>query len=200
MQKRAQGVWAPSLPVTHKAFQPYVIALGQLALAWNDLHLSLAMLFCHAMGGGFVNHFLAVWNSAKFDRAQREMLLAAVKAQLDLHPLHSKMNEDITWICQQADRLEDGRNDAIHSPLWATPLGAGTSIRPVAGLGNVRATKLLNENLLAEFRWCRDLATVLRNFAMQIDAALSGRASWPARPKLPARPATNIKDKRAKGA
>jgi hypothetical protein len=50
MAKRAQGVWAPSLPFTHKAFRPYVIALGQLALTWNDLHVTLAMLFCHVMG------------------------------------------------------------------------------------------------------------------------------------------------------
>jgi len=26
------------LPHTHPAFRPYVVALGELALAWNELH------------------------------------------------------------------------------------------------------------------------------------------------------------------
>jgi hypothetical protein len=42
--KRPSGEWAPSLPYTHPAFRPYVAALGQLTLAWNDLHLALQML------------------------------------------------------------------------------------------------------------------------------------------------------------
>jgi hypothetical protein len=193
MPKRGQGVWAPSVPFTHKAFRPYVMVLGQLALAWNDLHLTLAMLFCHAMGGGIVKQFLAVWNAIKSDRAQRAMLVAALKAKNDSHHIHSKMSVDVTWICQRADALEDLRNDAIHSPLWGVPIAKGASVQPVAGLGNIRATKLQNKNLLAEFRWCRDSATQLRNFAMKIDAALSGRGSWPEKPKLPVRPATNVK-------
>jgi hypothetical protein len=196
MAKRAQGVWAPSVPFTHEAFGPYVTALGQLALAWNDLHVTLEMLFCHAMGGGMVNQFLAVWSAIKSDRAQRDMLVAALKSKIDLHPLHSKMSDDVIWICGQANTLEDLRNDAIHSPLWGSPAGKGASVQPLATFGNVRASKLLNKNLLAEFRWCRDSATRLRDFAMKIDAALSGRAPWPDRPKLPARPVTNAQKPR----
>jgi hypothetical protein len=51
MSKRPHGEWAPSVPYTHKAFRPYVIALGQLTLAWNDLHETLAIVFCSVMGG-----------------------------------------------------------------------------------------------------------------------------------------------------
>jgi hypothetical protein len=46
------------------------------------------------------------------------MLVAALKAQVDLDRPHPKMSNDVIWICQQADKLEDLRNDAIHSPLW----------------------------------------------------------------------------------
>ena len=61
MGKRPRGEWAEGLPYTNKAFRPYVIALGQFNLAWNDLHVSLSLLFCTLMGGGFVNKFLAIW-------------------------------------------------------------------------------------------------------------------------------------------
>ena len=53
MSKRPHGQWAPSVPYTHAIFRPYVTALGQLALAWNDLHETLAMLFLSVMGGGY---------------------------------------------------------------------------------------------------------------------------------------------------
>jgi hypothetical protein len=65
MRKRPSGEWAPSVPVTHPTFRAYVLALGQLVLAWNDLHLSLSMLFCTAKGAGYVDPFMAEWNALK---------------------------------------------------------------------------------------------------------------------------------------
>jgi hypothetical protein len=53
MAKRVKGEWADSIPYTHKAFRPHITVLGQLTLAWNDLHQTLAILFCSVMGGGF---------------------------------------------------------------------------------------------------------------------------------------------------
>jgi hypothetical protein len=151
--ERPRGEWQPSVPYTHKAFRPYVAALGQLTLAWNDLHLALAMLFCTVMGGGFSNPFLAIWHTLKSDRAQRDILLAAVTATLQ-NGDSQNLAEEITWICQRADVLEENRNNALHSPLWGTPRDPDhTVVTPVVGLGHVRANKLFGKNLLFEFRW-----------------------------------------------
>lgn len=177
-----------SLPYTHKAFLPHVTALGQLALAWNGLHEVLAFLFCHAMGAGYSNHFLTVWHALKVDRAQRDILLAAVKTTpLAVPP--PKFAEEIRWICERADVLEDARNDALHSPLWAQKSGPNnTVVGPMVGLGHVRAQELLQKHLLSEFRWCRDAAMLLHDFAYDIDLSLSDHTRpWPKRPAWLAR-------------
>jgi hypothetical protein len=175
-----------TLPYTDKAFLPYVIALGQLALAWNGLHETLAFLFCSIMGGGYANQFLAVWHAIKSDRAQREILLAATKNHLEAGWPHTFV-EDVEWLCGRIDSLEDARNDALHSPLSAYP-EVPTSVRPVTGLGHIRAKKLSTKHLLSEFRWCRDSAVVLAKFAYEMDAFLSDyKTPWPNRPQLPNR-------------
>ncbi len=185
MAKRVKGEWAASIPYTHKAFRPYVTALGQLTLAWNDLHETLAILFCSVMGGGFVNQFLAVWHALKSDRSQRDILLAAVTSGL-IEGGPPRLLADVTWICNQANALEDTRNTALHSPLWGSKW-LSTTIQPAVGLGHVRAGRLAGKDLLVEFRWCRDAATVLRNFAMEIDVVLSRGGPWTNRPTLPNR-------------
>jgi len=173
---------------THAAFRPYALALGQLALAWNGLHETLGVLFCSVMGGGIANQFLAVWHALKADRAQRDILLAAARTNIR-GPQPVKFIKDIEWVCKQADALEDKRNDALHSPLWGYKRGAHTTILPMAGFGHVRATKLFEKkDLIKEFRWCRDSAIILRDFAEAIDWALADyNRLWPERPSLPNR-------------
>jgi hypothetical protein len=187
-RKRQQGGPAESLSYTHRAFLPYVTALGQLALAWNGLHEMLAFLFCSVMGGGYTNQFLAIWHALKSDRAQREILLAATKNYVS-GAVPPKFYEDIEWVCKRADALEDARNDALHSPLWAYQRGPDNIIvMPVTGLGHVRAQKLFDKHLLSEFRWCRDSAIALTHFAYDIDASLLDYMKpWPDRPQLPNR-------------
>jgi hypothetical protein len=156
------------------------------------------MLFCTAMGGGFVNPFLAIWNALKSDRSQREILLAAAKATL-VNGGSQKLAEEIDWICKRADTLEDSRNDALHSPLWGAPRGPGAPIvSPVVGLGHVRANKLLGKNLLTEFRWCRECSTVLRDYATELDFAFCRGRPLPDRPKLPSRGAPHANSSQGK--
>jgi hypothetical protein len=73
---------------------------------------------------------------------------------------------------------------------------AGTAASAIKGylsqrdkrLGHLRAKKFEGKNILAELRWCRDTAVALRNFAMEIDYALTDyRRPWPDRPHLPIR-------------
>jgi hypothetical protein len=185
--RRPSGAWAPSVPYTHKAFLPYATALGQLTLAWNDLHESLAMLFCGVMGGGFSNQYLAVWHGIPSDRAQRNVLVAAVEAGL-VEGGPPQLLDDVKWIRARAEELEEIRNNALHSPLWGTPMGQATPIiQPVIGLGHIRANKLAGKNLLAEYRYCRDATTVVRDFAIEVDKVMSRGGKWPKQPKLPDR-------------
>ena len=99
---------------------------------------------------------------------------------------------------KEVDKLEDARNTAIHSPLLAKSdsnvliLGLSIPIRSVApnlGLKNFRATKLAQKDLLTEFRWCRDAALLLRDYALSLDfATFPGEDyPWPDRPSLPNR-------------
>jgi hypothetical protein len=194
----ARRYWDEHTQYTSAAFRPYALAIGQLAMAWNDLHSRLALLFCSVMGGGYANQFLAIWHALKADRVQREILLAAVKKDYNsARPV--KFLEDIEWLCKKADEVEEARNNALHSPLWADRRNEGVPVVvPATGLGHVRAQKLLGKDLLVEFRWCRDAAITLRVFAADIDATMSEFPTpWPDRPKWPTREDVSGKKKRA---
>lgn len=194
-----------SLAYTDAAFRPYVVALGQIALAWNGLHTEMAVLFAAIMGGGFSNQFFAVWHSIKNDRAQRDMLLAATKSLADRKSDQEReaLIKAVTWICENANRVEDKRNDALHSPLWAYRRGlSGEAIvMPVTGLGHERAEKLAaRKSLLAEFRWCRNAAIVIADYVWELDMFLTGRRNtWPETPSLPNRGETTEQKPRRRG-
>ena len=173
------------IPVTHSAFKPYVTALGQLTLAWNELHERMSLLFCTVMGGGYANQFLAIWHTINSDRNQRSVLAAAVENDLNRSnndATHKYLIDEIRWICGQVNTLENLRNDALHSPL----IGFGPHITPMTGLGHLRAQKLESKSdFLAEFRWCRDAAVALTEYVYMINASLSIGRALPDRPKLP---------------
>jgi hypothetical protein len=194
MPKTQQEERPNPLPFTHQAFRPYVTALGQLSLAWNSLHETLALLFLTVMNGEVSNQYLAVWHALKSDRAQRDILLAATKSGIRT-AVPVKFVDDIVWLCWKAAAVEEARDDALHSPLWGYRRGTrDTIIVPGTGLGHVRANNLARKNLLIEFRWCRDAATVLGIFATQIDSSLRDfRVPWPDRPEWPNRGGTNTK-------
>jgi hypothetical protein len=187
--KRQSADWNWSLPVTNRVFDPYTKALGQLALAWNELHETLSVVFCMVMGGGMVNQFLAIWHEIKVDRAQRDILLAAAKAGAMNSSQFPKLISDIEWIWKRANEVEDARNDALHSPLWGSRRGPSTSVViPMTGLGHVRARKLEAKDILSEFRWCRDATLVLTAFARDLDRAMQAYGlAWPDRPSWPNR-------------
>jgi hypothetical protein len=187
---------------TTPAFRPYVTALGQVALAWNDLQDSFAGLFWTTMlsqrpqaGDMFDYTALHVWHSIRSDRSQRTMLQAAVNnSSIDWQ--RPTLKGDVKWMLKTADKIEDARNDAIHSPLFAVDHSlygmTSTSNEPIAPawwLFNPRAAKLSQrQNLLHEFRYCRDAAIVLSDYVRGIDHALiNAQRPWPDRPRLPTR-------------
>jgi len=180
---------------TSNEYKPYVTAIGQLALAWNDLHETLGGLFCTIAGDVFEENLIAVWHSAQSDRAKRAMLEALVKnlgwKEKRVNP---KAEIDLKWLLGELNSLEDIRNNAIHAPLasfshpsWRL-VGVPAGIAPDDIRGNRRASKLKGKNLLREYRYCRDATIILRDFAEQIADAwgyTEPDPSWPKRPSLP---------------
>jgi hypothetical protein len=111
------------------------------------------------------------------------------------------MVEEIEWILKQVDKLEDIRNFAVHTPLvllgntpWERQVLDSffphqDNVVPDLTMGNRRAMNASErKGLVAEFRWARVAALVLRNYSMSIDRALrDARFPWPERPSLPNR-------------
>jgi len=116
---------------------------------------------------------------------------------------YPRLKEDVLWLLKETDKLEDTRNTAIHSPLLTESnndiLSLGDIltyhdilrrhyVAPNIRLKNSRAMKLAQKDLLAEFRWCRDAALLLRDFALSLDAAtMPDEIPWPDRHSLPNR-------------
>ena len=190
---------------TAAEFKPYVAAIGQFALAWNDLQESLAGLFWSLnlpyppSAGDSINYLpLRVWHSIKSDRSQRDMLQATVK-HLSVDWGRPRLVCDANWLIDQSTKLEGARNDTIHSPLFSVDKSlygsteARERIAPAWWQFNPKAISLMKrENLLGEFRYCRDVAIMLSDYARQIDAALINRLRpWPSRPSLPNRKPKN---------
>jgi len=177
-----------------KHYMPYAITIGQLTLAWNALHETLAMLFFVAIANGRTRSALEIWNSAVYDRPKRAMLKAAVADNV-LSDSQPQFASDVLWLCGEADKLEDSRNSAIHSPLifhspsnaLSVQRGTAGKVLPLVAFGNPRAMKLHKKDLLTEFRWCRDAAVTLNDFAKSLFFAVGSDAPWPRRPSLPNR-------------
>lgn len=181
---------------TEKFFTPYAISIGRLTLAWNDFHEHLASLFWTLIGIGSEDIPLGLWNSVEFDRPKRKLLRVLLEATTPLkRHQFPKMFDDITWILNKAEVLEDMRNNAVHAPLTevGNPLltgilyGKERVVLPNRILGNNRAKKLAQKDILQEFRLCRKTASMLRDFTFAVERALSvgPNHAWPGRPSLP---------------
>ena len=108
MKKRTLKLaWLKKHRFTEKGFLPYVTAIGQLALAWNDLHEKLGMMFVVLMGGGWVSLPGAIWQSSHYDRPKRAMLKAAILNQTeDFQARFPRLKDDLIWILNQKNLLK----------------------------------------------------------------------------------------------
>lgn len=199
---------------TERQFAPYVTAIGQLVLAWNSLQEMLGWTFEIVLVGTIATadnnqlpQIRGAWNSLNSDRDKRKLLRAAGAALTRLQQrTFPKLYADLKWTLDRADALEDDRNNAVHSPLmllsakYSAALqqaGIQDRVMPETMRGNRRALRLEENELLTEFRRCRDTALVLRDFITEIDRALrSVDYSWPERPSLPTRGPKNSQSRR----
>lgn len=180
---------------TSEQYKPYVMAIGQIALAWNDLHEQIGDIFLKVTIEYMPEEdfFVAGWQSLSTDRAKRAFLRSGMGT---LHPKHERWVKEVIWLLGQADRLEEDRNNAIHAPLiWfpaeAEEHGLKGGVQPHRISMNKRALNLSNKDLLTEFRWIRDAIIVIRDYAYDLYEAWEWgkeiRRSLPRRPSLPNR-------------
>lgn len=194
---------------SERPFRPYALAIGQATLAWNGLNEHLGNLFWVVTGGSPNNwQALDVWQSVTSDRSKREMLrAAAIRSPFPLRREFPKLVASVEWICAQGNRIEDKRNDLVHAPLiltvdrsvFASAVAKDGKVKhadvlkiaqvnPHAFHLNRRAGKLTDKDILAEYRWCRDMSLMVRTYADGIFASMTEAKPWPRRPQLPARP------------
>jgi hypothetical protein len=72
----ARELLAPGLCLVHA--KPYLIELGRVVLAWNDLHEKLAELYCVLKN--YDPSASQRWHGARNDKVQRKLLRNAVRA------------------------------------------------------------------------------------------------------------------------
>jgi hypothetical protein len=194
--------------ITSAIYTPYVVAIGQLALAWNDLHEALALLFIELLANGRAYPATDLWNAASFDRPKRQLIKSLMRTAPLKYPARVRLKADLEWLLAEIDKVEDARNDAIHAPLTFSTEGKVLSIFtpgnkevsitipvdkivPSTAFDNRRAIKLLNKDLLTEFRWCRDMSLALTEYVSEIYEAVAANPPdsnvWPTKPVLPGR-------------
>jgi hypothetical protein len=176
------------------ALEPYQLALGKVAHAWNHMQENLGMLFC-GLSGLDDTMGLGIWHALKSDRSQRDLLEAAILAASlgeDFNSDFPTAKEDIEWLLKKVNALADGRNSAIHAPIFSLTSGEA-EIRPLTIYRNPNAAKLLGKDILAEFEWYEAYFVAIRKYAAAICLALASRhpatltslGPWPDRPLLP---------------
>lgn len=185
-QKRHRG-----LQFTGQQFRSQATALGQLIFTWNDLHEQLASIYWTLRG--YSDVAIVEWNKPTADKHRRDLIRQWVNA---LPPVHRSMADDtwndVGWLVDTIDALADFRNDAAHVPVTIEP-ESFLSRRDECTAGvisnsvwhNRRALNLIRKDLLAEFRWQRNVWMKLRDFALNMQRALSDEHTpWPSRPEL----------------
>jgi hypothetical protein len=173
------------------AFAPYFTALGKVAHAWNHLQEEVGRLFC--LVAGIDDHMgLAVWHSSKSDRAQRDMLEAALLTAAldeDWAEKHPKAKQAIQWLLGRANGVGGQRDVAVHAPCSIGVDGGAFEIVPLAFHGNRLAKTLVGKRILDEFRWYEKSADVLKEYARAIHVALADEGfPWPDKPHMPTAP------------
>jgi hypothetical protein len=180
-----------------KAFRPVAIELGWLVYEWNRLHESLGEIFANIIvgddgDGDNIRPALAAWHTLTNERAQREMLRAALNARYLLSAPKPKSHREVSWVLNKLGELAGRRNDAIHAPLaLVSQFGSdenSVEIMPLYFFGNPRATSLKGRSLLEEFRWYRNHFEKLADYAESLIFAIKfSDYTWRDRPELPPR-------------
>lgn len=209
-----------SVRFTERPFRPYAVAIGQAILAWNDLHEHLGRLYGIVLTRGVRTAQLEKWQSSRVDSQKRKWLGNAVNG-MEYEPpgWTEELRLYVPWLLAEVSDIEDRRNNAVHVPLHliadidvlpvqdrAHFLKAG-EVRAHTWAKNMRAQKIAEKALLAEYRACRDAAVDVRDHVRFIGDCVEQRrqrqenVAWPRVPhRLLTRAPESIRDHQARTA
>jgi hypothetical protein len=175
-----------NLDFKSETFRPYAQALGEATMAWNDFHMVLSCLF--GVATRIPNKLApdAMWNALKSDRAQREMLEALVGLNVINYKIWQRLRAEIEWVLKQATKLEDLRNNLLHSPALMDEFG---EVFAWHHLGHKRAKHFAGKDVLQEAKYFYDTVIVLREYTETLieNLNLAPDGLLPGRPSLPNR-------------
>jgi hypothetical protein len=170
--------------------------LGKLVLEWGRLHEELAGIFQVVTKCEF---WLAqpMWHTIKSDLAQRELLLAALRATVNrfevLRPdlpdrYKIKVYEEMIWAITRINEFSHKRNDLIHAPI-VFHMGADSDdfkARISDWTGDPRARKLSDQDLYQYCEWCVAFAKIIGSYIRSLYPPLHDpQKTLPKRPSLP---------------
>jgi hypothetical protein len=186
---------APTRPYTmsrrlplgmEKQINRYAQDIGLMMWAWNRLHAHLFEIFWHLLTKGRATdaHLLAnsLWHQIQSDKTQREMLLAAARAELQNNKAALAR---IEWLCDVVGKLSQGRNVGAHVYAVFSP---HSRKRPLADprANRIRPGQVFE--LIDHRRFWRALTgdlNVLAHYALRVSRPIYGfREPWPRRPTL----------------
>lgn len=170
----------------------HALAIGKIALAWNEFHETLGELFARLFVKFHHATALAIWHCLDSDRTQRRLLRAMAETQLKSN---RRGLEELVWLLNQTDQmLSEQRNVGIHAPLMSFTDTDGThKMLPLSQFGNRNAAKIVGRDVLREYAHYEKQIRQIATFAFALSFKLTdGRYNpddeWPSRPKLSGRP------------
>ena len=164
-----------------KAISHYAEFVGQSAIHWNTLHLKYQLLFCGFIDPGNRDVGCALWNAAKSDSLQRDMLLAIAKIKVT----DKKIFEGLKWSCSQAKELSNYRNPFIHAAPFLDISGKKPKIMFVDSISLKQVTYIKNDWLPLGKKFLADLRKLERYVgALQMCLIYDLPLKQPRRPSL----------------
>jgi hypothetical protein len=188
--RRLSDLKFETLGFTERRFRPYVIAIGEATLSWNDFHETMGQLFWEICLSKCPEP-MDVWQVVRNDLTNREMLKAPAAAEMKIQPRDDAVFADVKWIYDRSNELEHDRNNIIHSLPRSSK--RTDKVLPATAFNKPRGKALKGKDILKEYRRLRDTAILLRDFCFKIAQAMGDdNRPWPERPRLPGRAVAKI--------
>lgn len=172
-----------------QASEAYLIAVGQVVLAWNNLQEKLGDLFVAIVQTRNSDVALAIWHAPFSDRVQRDLLKEAIEASDDVFwkRLPDRAKADLIEVLNKITSLGSKRDDAIHAPIVFDTAGQ-PEITADFFSKHRRAKNLVGKDLVSEFDYLKRYAEGISSFIDGVlDVLRDQHAPWPKIPTAPSR-------------
>jgi hypothetical protein len=135
-----------------------------------------------------------MWHSLKSDLAQRELVSAALKAQIDLLSTWTDDKEkqekasvfaEYLWVVGEITKFSHMRNDLVHSPIIFFRMADATEAEAIVDAfhGDPRAKRLKEKELYQYCRWQIGFCEDAYKFMISIWRHLRAHGTLPKRPQ-----------------